>query len=111
MSIAEFRPGSAVLGRHVRTEGENRPWVIGLRAIDSLVELLLEWHERLCQRRQLLALNDHALKDFGRSRCDAVREADKPFLARLSTRQTTIIQLLPLLEAARTRGAARAKWW
>jgi uncharacterized protein YjiS (DUF1127 family) len=79
MSIAEFRPGLAVVGRHAWTHGNNRPWHFCLRAIDSLVDLLLRCHERLCQRRQLLALSDHALKDFGRSRCDAVSEADKPF--------------------------------
>lgn len=29
------------------------------------------------ERRRLLSLNDHLLKDIGLSRCDAVREADK----------------------------------
>jgi len=30
-------------------------------------------------RRDLLALDDHMLKDIGISRADAVREGDKPF--------------------------------
>ena len=43
---------------------------------------LLEWQERARQRRQLLALSDGALKDFGASRADAEREGTKPFWQR-----------------------------
>jgi len=43
------------------------------------VTTLLDLQERARQRRQLLALDDAALKDFGRSRADAVYEGDKPF--------------------------------
>ena len=39
---------------------------------------LLEWQERARQRRQLLALSDGALKDFGVSRADAEGEGSKP---------------------------------
>ena len=35
--------------------------------------------ERQRQRRALLRLDDHMLKDIGISRCDAEREAAKPF--------------------------------
>jgi uncharacterized protein YjiS (DUF1127 family) len=40
---------------------------------------LVVWHERACQRRQLLGLSDAALKDFGASPVDAAFEGDKPF--------------------------------
>ena len=51
------------------------------RALDGLSALiirLLEWQERARQRRQLLALPDGALKDFGASRADAEGEGSKP---------------------------------
>lgn len=51
------------------------------RALDDLSALiirLLEWQERARQRRQLLALSDGALKDFGASRADADGEGSKP---------------------------------
>lgn len=51
------------------------------RALDGLSALiirLLEWQERARQRRQLLALSDGALKDFGASRADAEGEGSKP---------------------------------
>lgn len=51
------------------------------RALDDLSALiirLLEWQERARQRRQLLALSDGALKDFGASRADAEGEGSKP---------------------------------
>ena len=39
---------------------------------------LLEWQERARERRQLLALSDGALKDFGATRADADGEGSKP---------------------------------
>lgn len=45
----------------------------------ALLTALLDWQERARQRRQLLALSDGALKDFGASRADAEREGGKPF--------------------------------
>jgi uncharacterized protein YjiS (DUF1127 family) len=61
-----------------------RPQLLRLakRALDGLSTLilrLLEWQERARQRRQLLALSDGALKDFGASRADADGEGSKPF--------------------------------
>ena len=47
--------------------------------VTNLVATLFVWLERTRERRQLLALGDSALQDFGASRCDAVREGDKPF--------------------------------
>ena len=48
----------------------------------TLVNGLLDWQERARQRRQLLALSDGALKDFGASRADADGEGSKPFWQR-----------------------------
>jgi uncharacterized protein YjiS (DUF1127 family) len=61
----------------------HRPQLLPLakRALDGLSALivrLLEWQERARQRRQLLALSDGALKDFGASRADAEGESSKP---------------------------------
>ena len=49
-----------------------------LDGLSALIMQLLEWQERARQRRQLLALSDGALKDFGASRADAEGEAGKP---------------------------------
>ena len=46
--------------------------------LSTLILQLLEWQERARQRRQLLALSDGALKDFGASRADAEDEGSKP---------------------------------
>lgn len=37
------------------------------------------WMERYRQRRALISLSDHMLKDLGLSRCDAGREGGKRF--------------------------------
>jgi uncharacterized protein YjiS (DUF1127 family) len=49
------------------------------RATPTIVETIELWLERRRQRRGLLALSDHMLKDVGISRADAVGEASKPF--------------------------------
>lgn len=49
-----------------------------LDRLSALFVALLEWQERARQRRQLLALSDGALKDFGASRADADGEGGKP---------------------------------
>jgi uncharacterized protein YjiS (DUF1127 family) len=54
-------------------------WTKAGAAIVTIVTALLDWQERARERRQLLALGDWALQDFGRSRTDAVGEGDKPF--------------------------------
>jgi len=40
---------------------------------------LRDWHATYHQRRALLALSDHLLKDIGISRVDALQEGNKPF--------------------------------
>jgi uncharacterized protein YjiS (DUF1127 family) len=62
--------------------GQQSPRALAKRALDGLSTLilqLLEWQERARQRRQLLALSDGALKDFGASRTDAEGEGGKSF--------------------------------
>ena len=54
-------------------------WAVAGAAVGNVVTTLLDWQERASQRRQLLDLDDAALKDFGRSRADAAREGTKPF--------------------------------
>jgi uncharacterized protein YjiS (DUF1127 family) len=48
-------------------------------ALQRLLLTLEGWAERRRQRRALLALNDHALKDIGLSGADAWQEGGKPF--------------------------------
>ena len=50
-----------------------------LQLLIGLLTRLPVWEERARQRRQLLRLDDHLLKDMGMSRADAYREAHKPF--------------------------------
>ena len=55
----------------------------GLRLFWLGATTLLEgWAERRRQRRALLALSDHQLKDLGISRREAEREGSKPFWQR-----------------------------
>jgi uncharacterized protein YjiS (DUF1127 family) len=42
-------------------------------------DLLLIWHERARQRRQLSSLSDHMLRDLGLTRADVMAESSKPF--------------------------------
>ena len=51
----------------------------GRRSIRRAVEAVLTWHERARERRQLMELGDHMLRDIGMSRAQAFGEADKPF--------------------------------
>jgi uncharacterized protein YjiS (DUF1127 family) len=62
-----------------RTTPARSAWALVGGAVVALVTALLDWQERARQRRQLLALGDRALQDFGRSRADAAGEGRKPF--------------------------------
>jgi uncharacterized protein YjiS (DUF1127 family) len=53
-----------------------------LLRLSRVLDTLAEWQERSRQRRHLMALNDHLLKDIGLSRADVVRESRKPFWVR-----------------------------
>lgn len=50
-----------------------------LQLARGMVTLFDAWLERRRQRRALLELSDHMLKDIGVSRSDAVQEGMKPF--------------------------------
>jgi uncharacterized protein YjiS (DUF1127 family) len=53
---------------------------IGLAAwLRHAVDLLLTWHERARQRRQLRTLSDRMLRDIGLTRADVMAESSKPF--------------------------------
>jgi uncharacterized protein YjiS (DUF1127 family) len=45
----------------------------------GILALLKAWWQRAYERQELLTLNDQMLRDIGITRCDAMREADKPF--------------------------------
>jgi uncharacterized protein YjiS (DUF1127 family) len=47
--------------------------------IGGIVDRLVEWQDRRRQRRELLALDEHLLKDIGVSRVEAEFEGYKPF--------------------------------
>lgn len=70
-SFAGTRPASSV----TRSAPSRSLSSIALR----LVETVEVWAERRRQRRALLELSEHMLKDIGISRVDALREAGKPF--------------------------------
>lgn len=44
-----------------------------------IADLLLTWHRRARQRRQLACLSDRMLRDIGLSRADVWTESSKPF--------------------------------
>jgi uncharacterized protein YjiS (DUF1127 family) len=49
------------------------------QALNAAVGQLAVWFERHRQRRELLALSEHMLKDLGISRADAHDESSKRF--------------------------------
>lgn len=49
------------------------------RQVERAITALLRWRELARQRRALLRMDDHMLKDIGLSRADALREAERPF--------------------------------
>jgi len=49
------------------------------REVLNAADTFYLWMERYRQRRALVSLSDHMLKDLGLSRCDAGREGGKRF--------------------------------
>ena len=49
------------------------------RIVLTCTDRMEAWTERRRQRRALLELNDHLLKDIGIGRGEAYREGSKPF--------------------------------
>ena len=70
---------TASFADHRSTSRRRSLWTPAGRGAGAIVVTLLNWLERARERRQLLALGDRALQDFGASRVDAAREGDKPF--------------------------------
>jgi uncharacterized protein YjiS (DUF1127 family) len=79
MAMTKDRMILGFLGNYERYSARPSLWAIAGAAVDNVVTKLLDWQERARQRRQLLTLDETALKDFGRSRADAAREGTKPF--------------------------------
>lgn len=46
---------------------------------NGLMATISRWYQLGCQRRQLAAMSDFALKDMGLSRADVLQEVEKPF--------------------------------
>lgn len=68
---------SESISLRITREGSERS---PLRERLALIWYTLEqWRERARQRRAMLALDDHLLRDIGISRADVEREASKPF--------------------------------
>jgi uncharacterized protein YjiS (DUF1127 family) len=65
-------------GRQAARPREGAGWSI----VVTILEGLELWAERRRQRRALLELSDHLLKDLGLTRLDALREGGKPFWRR-----------------------------
>jgi uncharacterized protein YjiS (DUF1127 family) len=74
MSTFPLRSSYATLALS-RGAPPTRSWsVLAARGI----ELLMGWHERARQRRQLQSLSDQMLRDIGLGRADVEAEAAKP---------------------------------
>jgi uncharacterized protein YjiS (DUF1127 family) len=79
----------AALGASGRGRGRSRPLAAGLprltrgsdprRAVASIAAMVRLWHDRARQRRTLIALSEHLLRDIGLAREKAHLEAAKPF--------------------------------
>lgn len=52
---------------------------LAVRPGGRILAALLRWRERARQRRQLLEMSDHMLRDIGITRADARAEAERPF--------------------------------
>jgi uncharacterized protein YjiS (DUF1127 family) len=79
MTMIKDRMILGFLGNYQRHSPRPSLWAVAGAAVGNVVTTLLDWQERASQRRQLLDLDDAALKDIGRSRADAAREGSKPF--------------------------------
>jgi len=61
----------------LRTASRNVDAAHGLRA--QAKAYIAEWRRRARSRRELMALDGRELHDILLTRCDALREGDKPF--------------------------------
>ena len=79
--MSTLRPqifGTAPLG-----ERSNASQTPSIRWLTSgalrVADLVLLWHQRVRQRRQLACLSDRMLRDIGLTRADVFAESSKPF--------------------------------
>jgi len=79
MTTLTYRFQDGSFRGHRRAISAASPWNRGAAALGDLVTMLLVWHDRARERRELLRLSDLELHDIGISRADARREGDKPF--------------------------------
>ena len=79
MAMTRDRMILGFLGNDERYSARPSLRAIASAAVCNVVTTLLDWQERARERRQLLTLDETALKDFGRSRADATHEGTKPF--------------------------------
>lgn len=56
-----------------------QPATTGIRRLARILQRLPAAYQIYRERRALLSLSDHALKDLGLSRADAYREATRPW--------------------------------
>ena len=68
------------------SDARARGWIVLRQSSELMARIVLTctdrmeaWTERRRQRRALLELNDHLLKDIGIGRGEAYREGSKPF--------------------------------
>jgi len=47
--------------------------------LGDLWKLVVEWHQRVQSRQELMNLSESDLRDIGLSRCEVERETSKPF--------------------------------
>lgn len=79
MTMVMDRIQTASFADHLRTSRRGSLSTSVGTGAGAILMALLNSLERARERRQLLALGDRALQDFGASRADAAREGDKPF--------------------------------
>jgi len=79
MTMVMYRVQTASFADDLKTSRPRSLWTSAGRGAGAILVGLLDWLERARERRQLLALGDRALQDFGASRADAAGEGDKPF--------------------------------
>jgi uncharacterized protein YjiS (DUF1127 family) len=77
MSTISLRSSHATLAG-LRPVRPSRRSAWQTRLTDAL-DLVLSWHERARQRRQLQSLSDYMLHDIGVGRADVEAEVAKPF--------------------------------
>lgn len=68
-----FHPAALIPSTHIPTLWRVNDLVIGT------CDTLALWRSRRRDRRQLLSLDDHMLRDIGLSRADAFELANRPF--------------------------------